>query len=391
MSDSDNAVEIRNVKKQFSYSHHKNNSLKQAITQVFKKKDRRVNEFYALNGVSFNIKKGEFFGILGRNGSGKSTLLKIISEIYQPTSGSVKHRGSLVSFIELGVGFRAELTGRENVYLNGAMLGFSKKEIDERYDEIVAFAELEDFMDQKIKNYSSGMKVRLAFAVAIQARSDILVLDEVLAVGDASFQRKCYDYFRELKEDKTKTIIFVTHGMGAVREYCDKAVLIENGVVVHEGTGEEIADRYLELFDKQSTVSDKKTRGDGRITVDSVNATVEKDTVLFSVKLTAGIEPPDEEVVFGINVANKAGSVIAGMNNLNITSPVKLRFKPSEKKELTVTMPNIFGSDTYKVNASVRLKDGITFCDQKRDVAQFVNYKKEAYYPIVVPASLEVK
>ena len=164
-----------------------------------------------LKDISFEVRQGDFFGIVGRNGSGKSTLLKIISQIYVPEKGSVSVKGKLVPFIELGVGFNPELTGRENVYLNGALLGFTREEIDAMYDDIVEFAELEDFMDQKLKNYSSGMQVRLAFSVAIKAQGDILVLDEVLAVGDEAFQRKCDNFFAQMQKGPTKTIILVTH------------------------------------------------------------------------------------------------------------------------------------------------------------------------------------
>ncbi len=241
------AIEVRDIKKSFYLPHHRNDSLKTAITQIFKPKEKGGERFNALDGVSFTVEKGDFFGILGRNGSGKSTLLKIISEIYQPTSGTVKHHGRLVSFIELGVGFKSQLTGRENVFLNGALLGFSRREMEAMYDDIVEFAELEKFMDQKLKNYSSGMKVRLAFSVAIRAHADILILDEVLAVGDAAFKKKCNDYFKSLS-DKGKTVILVTHGMGAVKEFCNKAILIENGKVAFEGPAEAAADKYLELF-----------------------------------------------------------------------------------------------------------------------------------------------
>src|SRR6185312_8467854 len=189
---------------------------------------RATETQHALKDISFEVKKGEFFGIVGRNGSGKSTMLKILAGIYQPTKGGVQKSGKLVPFIELGVGFNPELSGRENVFLNGALLGFSRKEIAAMYDEIVAFAELEKFMDQKLKNYSSGMQVRLAFSIAIRAKSDILLIDEVLAVGDASFQQKCFDYFYKLKQDK-RTVVFVSHDMGAVERFCDRAVLIDNG------------------------------------------------------------------------------------------------------------------------------------------------------------------
>ncbi len=245
---SQTAVNIKNLKKYFHLPHEKEDSLKLKVINSFKKgRNKGHDEYKALNGINIEIKKGEFIGILGRNGAGKSTLLKIIAEIYQPTSGSIKVNGRLVPFIELGVGFNPNLSGRDNVYLNGAMLGFTRKEIDGMYDSIVDFAELRNFMDQKLKNYSSGMQVRLAFSVAIKADADILLLDEVLAVGDASFQKKCYDYFNLLKENK-KTIIFVTHSMGLVKQFCTRAVLIENGKVTIDGSPEDVAEAYEDLF-----------------------------------------------------------------------------------------------------------------------------------------------
>lgn len=183
-------VSVKNVSKSFVLPHEKKTSIKQAFTGMLRSHRRGFEHQQALKNISLEIKKGEFFGILGRNGSGKSTLLKILAGIYQPTSGSVRIEGKLVPFIELGVGFNPELTGRENVYLNGALLGFTRAEIADMYDDIVAFAELERFMDQKLKNYSSGMQVRLAFSVATRAQADVLLIDEVLAVGDADFQKK---------------------------------------------------------------------------------------------------------------------------------------------------------------------------------------------------------
>ncbi|MCA9341670.1 ABC transporter ATP-binding protein [Candidatus Saccharibacteria bacterium] len=243
------AVSIKNVVKDFYLPHEKEDSLKLKIINHFKKNTKTGhNTYHALKGINIDIKKGEFIGILGRNGAGKSTLLKIIAEIYQPTSGSISVHGKLVPFIELGVGFNPNLSGRDNVYLNGAMLGFSRKEVDAMYDSIVEFAELEQFMDQKLKNYSSGMQVRLAFSMAIRADGDILLLDEVLAVGDAAFKKKCYDYFDYLKEKK-KTIIFVTHSMAQVEKYCTRAILIEKGKVTIDGNPSEVASAYNHLFE----------------------------------------------------------------------------------------------------------------------------------------------
>src|SRR5574344_1357020 len=224
MSEKEIAVKVDHVSKDFRLPTEATQSLRTALVNRFRG-IKGYREQHVLKDISFKVEKGDFFGVVGRNGSGKSTLLKIISQIYTPEKGEVKVNGTLIPFMELGVGFNPELTGRENVYLNGAMLGFSKSEIDSMYDEIVEFAELHEFMDQKLKNYSSGMQVRLAFSVAIKAQGDILVLDEVLAVGDAAFQKKCNEYFDEIKHDKTKTVILVTHGMDNVRKYCNKAIL----------------------------------------------------------------------------------------------------------------------------------------------------------------------
>ena len=261
------AIRVDNLVKTFKIPTEASNGIKQKLVNVFKGK-KGYREFTPLKGISFEIEKGEFFGIVGRNGSGKSTLLKTIAGIYQPNQGSVEVNGRLVPFIELGVGFNHELTGRENIYLNGALLGFSNQEVDVMYGEIVAFAELEDFMEEKLKNYSSGMQVRLAFSIAIRAKSDILLLDEVLAVGDEAFQRKCENYFRQLRKQK-KTVILVTHSMGNVRKYCSRAMLIRDGKIVSCGNPDDVANEYsienLYKKDKNTSASnepesDKKIR-----------------------------------------------------------------------------------------------------------------------------------
>ncbi|HGA1339019.1 TPA: ABC transporter ATP-binding protein, partial [Streptococcus suis] len=236
------AVKVEHVSKSFKLPTESSQSLRTTLVNLFKGIKGYV-EYNVLQDISFEVEKGDFFGIVGRNGSGKSTLLKILSQIYVPERGTVAVDGKLVSFIELGVGFNPELTGKENVYLNGAMLGFTAEEIDAMYDDIVEFAELSEFMNQKLKNYSSGMQVRLAFSVAIKAQGDILILDEVLAVGDEAFQRKCNDYFLERKKSG-KTTILVTHDMGAVKKYCNKALLIEKGYVKALGEPDDVANQY---------------------------------------------------------------------------------------------------------------------------------------------------
>lgn len=244
-TDGDIAIKVSNLHKSFRLPTEKAFGLKQALFNRLRGV-KGYKEQKVLNGLNFEIKKGEFVGIVGRNGSGKSTLLKTLAGIYYPEKGEIVVDGSLVPFIELGVGFNPELTGRENVYLNGALLGFSNEEMDEMYDEIWKFAELEQFQDQKLKNYSSGMQVRLAFSIAIRAKGDILLLDEVLAVGDAAFQKKCNDYFESLHGNQT--VILVTHTMQNVRKFCDRAILIENGRVSLDGDPNTVANAYEHLW-----------------------------------------------------------------------------------------------------------------------------------------------
>ena len=235
-------VEISKLTKSFKIPLEASSGIKQQLINILKgRKGYRV--FTPLKDISFTINEGDFFGIVGRNGSGKSTLLKTIAGIYTPNGGNVKVHGSLVPFIELGVGFNPELTGRENIFLNGALLGFSHEEMESMYSAIVEFAELEDFMEERLKNYSSGMQVRLAFSIAIRAHADILLLDEVLAVGDEAFQKKCYSYFDKLKREK-RTVILVTHDMAAVERFCTKAVFIEDGHVKMIGKPYRIAAAY---------------------------------------------------------------------------------------------------------------------------------------------------
>ncbi len=242
---SNSAIIARGLSKSFRLPTERAWGLKQTLFNRLRGikgyRDQKV-----LDGIDLEIKKGEFVGIVGRNGSGKSTLLKLLAGIYYPSAGEITINGSLVPFIELGVGFNMELSGRENVYLNGAILGFSNNEIDAMYDDIVKFAELGDFMDQKLKNYSSGMQVRLAFSIAIRAKGDILILDEVLAVGDAEFQNKCNDYFESLHGNQT--MILVTHSMDNVKKFCDRAIMIENGKIACEGKPEKVAKAYEKLW-----------------------------------------------------------------------------------------------------------------------------------------------
>jgi ABC-2 type transport system ATP-binding protein len=236
------AVQVMDVSKKFRLYHERNQSLKSAILRG---KTSRHEDFWALENVSFDVIEGNTHGLIGSNGSGKSTLLKCLAKIYWPTSGDIQYRGRMASLLEVGSGFHLELSGRENIYLNGSILGMSKKEIDGKFDEIVDFSGVEKFLDQPVKNYSSGMYVRLGFSIAINVNPDILVVDEVLSVGDEEFQRKSFDKFRDLKK-AGKTIILVTHAMAVVKDLCDTATWLNKGSVVEVGGAARVVDAYLD-------------------------------------------------------------------------------------------------------------------------------------------------
>ncbi len=237
-------VEMKNIKKSFFIPHEKHDTFVEYASKPWRIFIKSGEKFDVLKDIDLKIYPGEFVGIMGRNGSGKSTLLKIMSGIYQPTSGKVIIRGKMVPFLELGVGFNPDLTGRENVFLNGIILGMPKKLLKEKYDEIVKFAELEKFMDMPLKNYSSGMQVRLAFSIAIMADADVYILDEVLAVGDVAFQEKCFDVFRKYKKDG-KTVVLVTHSAASVKEFCDRALFLKDGRLHEYATVDEVIQAYI--------------------------------------------------------------------------------------------------------------------------------------------------
>src|SRR5690606_12114235 len=237
------AIEVVDVAKRFRLIHERNSTLKATIFSGFK---RTVHEeFWALDGVSFEVPEGKTFGLIGHNGSGKSTLLKCMARIYRPNRGSITMNGKVSALLELGAGFHPELSGRENVYLNGSILGMSKREIDKRFDSIVEFAGLEQFIDTPVKNYSSGMFVRLGFSVAITVEPDILLVDEVLAVGDESFQQRCLEKFADLRSSG-RTVVIVSHSLETVRNMCDRAAWLDHGKLQHVGPAHDVVDAYLD-------------------------------------------------------------------------------------------------------------------------------------------------
>lgn len=254
------AIQVQDLHKSFRIPTSRVDSLKERAVKPFAARDYRVLK--ALDGISFDVRQGEFFGVVGRNGSGKSTLLKLLASIYRADSGTIRMAGRLAPFIELGVGFNADLTARENVVLNGVMMGLSPRETRRRIDSIVDFAELQEFVDLRLKNYSSGMLVRLAFSMLMEVDPDILLIDEVLAVGDAAFQQKCADAFRKMKA-AGKTVILVTHAMATVEEYCHRAMLINDGKITLLGPPNEVGRNYLRLnFERAPAIDASSAEGE---------------------------------------------------------------------------------------------------------------------------------
>lgn len=387
------AIAVKGVSKHFILPHEKKSSTKQLFTSIFKSRGRGYEKQQALKDISFDIKPGEFFGILGRNGSGKSTLLKILAGIYQPSEGSVEATGKIVPFIELGVGFNPELTGRENVYLNGALLGFTRQEIADMYDDIVAFAELERFMDQKLKNYSSGMQVRLAFSVATRAKADILLIDEVLAVGDADFQRKCFEYFRQLKASKT-TVVFVTHDMNAVREYCDRAVLIEDSHIVEVGNAAKIASMYTKMFIEQSHDEESVAKSDrwgtkvatmGDITFDRARYSDDDALIRFSYSITARQSVND--IVPGFMIKSTTQQPLMG-TNATILGHTPLALKKGSTKVISFTIPNLFNTGNYILEPAIIYKNGTEVAEWWEDAKTFEVFKEKKTPYLINPAVL---
>jgi ABC-type polysaccharide/polyol phosphate transport system ATPase subunit len=238
------AIQAEHLSKRFMLHHDRPRSLQELLAGVITRRRNHGEEFWALRDASFQVKKGEMLGVIGPNGAGKSTLLKLIARVLEPTSGTITAQGRVGALLELGTGFHPDLSGRENIFLNGTLLGLTQREIQQRMDEIIAFGELEHFIDIPLRNYSSGMQMRLGFAVAVHVNPDILLIDEVLAVGDEAFQRKCLRQIHRLRREE-KTIIFVSHGLGSVAQLCDQALWLEDGRVHEKGPVREVIDRYL--------------------------------------------------------------------------------------------------------------------------------------------------
>ncbi len=359
MADGEIAIKVSNVGKTFQ-PQSSSGTIKEAFIGTGRRlfgKSKPVHhkgEYTALKDISFEVNKGDFFGIVGRNGCGKSTLLKMIAGVYTPTKGHIQINGKLTPFIELGVGFNPELSGRDNVFLNGSLLGFTRKQMEEMYDDIVNFAELHEFMDTKLKNYSSGMQVRLAFSVAIRAESDILVIDEVLAVGDEAFQQKCLRVFQEYKES-SRTVILVTHDMNSVRNLCNRALLIEDGKVKYAGDVEKVADLYSDINNKPDTNpmqeenKPEKTKKNATMLAKSINnKKIFKPSEELELEITL-LKPIDKGAYLGVAVINNSGEYVFGSNT---------KGQELNRKKIRHSLILSLGPGSYTINSATLSNSG---------------------------------
>lgn len=376
----DIAISVKNISKTFIVPAERRNTVRDVLFNIHRKNPKR--SFQALKNINFEVKRGEFFGIIGRNGSGKSTLLKIIAQIYKTDKkGEIKISGSLSPFLELGVGFNIELTARENIHLNASLLGLSKEKIDERFDEIIRFAELEKFVEQKLKFYSSGMQLRLAFSVAIQADADIILLDEVLAVGDASFQQKCFDVFRQFKKDG-KTIVFVSHDLGVMRQFCNRILYLKDSEVQMIGDSNEVADLYLytdkeneveEIIDSPSEHTKEKPVEITNVEfIDKFNHAGKTficgDEMMIKVHYKKNKEKV-EKPVLGIAIYREDGIHIYGTNTILQNKELKLSDKGFVQLECP-SLPLIQGK--FLVTIAFHDTDGVTYDWQDKKFDFFV-------------------
>jgi len=348
------AIEVRNIHKTFRIPTQRIDTLKERAVRGFRRPPDR--ELHALSGISFDVERGEFFGIVGRNGSGKSTLLKLLASIYRADAGTIRIGGRLAPFLELGVGFNTELTARENVAINAVMMGLTPREARHRFDAILEFAELSDFADLKLKNYSSGMLVRLGFALMTQVDADVLLVDEVLAVGDASFQQRCFDAFARLHA-AGRTIILVTHDMHAVEAHCDRAMLLEGGKVAERGDAGDVARRYLEInFTRtaEEGASDERNVGafsflNSRILdPDGEPATGVAQGNPISLDVVLAADRTVEDPVFAFHITNADHLLVFAHGAFRVPGVSTLR--PGERIRIRATLDNPLASGHYFVH-----------------------------------------
>lgn len=357
------AISVKNVHKEFILPQSKNTSFKHSFVNIVKKNNKVTQK--VLNGISFEVNKGDFFGIVGRNGSGKSTLLKMLAGVYKPTSGDIQINGGLTPFIELGVGFNPELSGRDNVFLNGALLGYTRKQMELMYDDIVEFSEIEEHMDKKLKNYSSGMQVRLAFSIAIKAKNDILIFDEVLAVGDEAFQKKCMNIFREYKENG-QTVVLVTHDMNSVSSLCNKAIMLEDGKIVASGDVKKVAETYQrsnipsEVVEKNTVKKDEKNKKN----MISISGNKSAYEVNENIRVTFSWPESQQVSWIGVSMYSLDGDHFFGTN----TGETKIN-----GSSIDYSVDLILGPGDYRISAAIKDLDG-NFVESNEKIATFSIY-----------------
>jgi ABC-type polysaccharide/polyol phosphate transport system ATPase subunit len=376
------AIVAAGVSKTFRLPHNAPVTLKERALHPFRRIE--VEKLQALDDVSFEVAKGEFFGIVGRNGGGKSTLLKLIAGIYQPNGGEIHVEGRLSPFIDLGVGFHPELAARDNIVINCSLLGLTRAEALRRFDSIIEFAELERFVDLKLKNYSSGMQVRLAFSTAIQVDADILLLDEVLAVGDWRFQAKCFEVFRQMKRDG-RTIVLVTHSMDIVRRFCDRALFIDRGAVQSLGDTDEVVDHYMAAMRQrgaatgQSGWAETGHYGDG--TAEVMEAWFEDSSGTRAANLRQGerfaicaevrFHSAMREPVFGFHLRNERGDTVLSLNTGRDKSE-KHSFEAGERASFRLELDNVLTVGRYFADPLVAHNDMLSIADQHEGMATAV-------------------
>jgi ABC-type polysaccharide/polyol phosphate transport system ATPase subunit len=374
------AIVVEGVSKTFLRPHEQMHTFKERALHPFR--SRSFDRLDAVRDVSFAVEQGEFFGIVGRNGSGKSTLLKLIAGIYRTTAGEIWVNGRMSTFIELGVGFNPDLAARDNVILNGIMLGLTPAEARERYEQVIEFAELRESETVKLKNYSSGMHVRLAFSVMIQVDADVLLIDEVLAVGDASFQQKCFDQFNRLR-DAGRTIVLVTHDMGAIRRFCHRAMLMERGVTVLEGDPERVGSRYLEVnfHHDQETAAERPPdesgrSGDGAARFVQLWTQTDDDLPLEAapqgsdIVVKAVVEFAD--AVVGITIENEDRRPVFATSSVWVEERTG-SFAAGDQATLTVKFPNVLAPGRYFITPHIaRRGSGLDLIDRHPRMISFL-------------------
>jgi ABC-2 type transport system ATP-binding protein len=389
------AIEVEDLHKSFRMPSHRVSTIKERVMHPFTPIEYKT--LRALRGISFRVAKGEFMGIAGRNGSGKTTLLKLLASIYRADRGRLRVAGALAPLIELGVGFNSNLTARENVLLNGVMMGMTPREARGRFDKIIDFAELGEFVEMKLKNYSSGMAMRLAFSVMVQSDADILMVDEVLAVGDASFAQKCTDEFDRL-HDEGRTILLVTHSMESLRSLCDHAILIEDGVVELDGDPADVANRYLEINltgrgAAPAASADGAGGAAGRIAEFWLENSEGERLGGFkhreSIHLVAVIEAKQEidRPRFGFQLSSANGASLFAAPHQQLAD----RLAPGDRVTFRATVANPLAAGTYVINCRLSGGEARVPIDWRRPAAKFVIWGRPKFGTIELDWTWEVE